>query len=483
MELNKLIENLNYINVKNYKNADISNISCKSKEPNKNGIYCCFSGTKTDGHNFADEAISNGAECLVVEKFLDLPVCQILVHNARKAMAELCAKFYGIENSKMKFIGITGTNGKTTTTFLIKNYLTKLNKAVGLIGTQGIYFNHIMLPSNLTTPDPTELYKTIYEMEQNGIEYVVMEVSAHAVALNKIDGLNYDIVGLTNITQDHLDFFKTMENYSKAKESLFSLNKAKKAIINIDDSYCKSIYNKCKLPKTSVSLQENADLSLETYETTLKGTTANLRAKEENLNLKTNLVGKYNIANVMMAISVLNQLGFSYNEIIEVVNTTEVNVPGRFNVLKTPSNYSVVVDFAHTPDGVENVINTTRNLTNGNIICVFGCGGDRDSSKRPIMGEIASRYADFCVVTTDNPRTEKPSLIIKEITKNLTEKYKSIEDRKEAIEYALNNANYDDVVLILGKGAENYQEINGVKYPFSDYEVVDNYFKDKENIL
>lgn len=480
MEIKELIKDLDYINIKNLQNFDVSSLSCKSGDQNPDGIYFCLQGTKKDGHDFIGEAKANGAKCLVVERFLDTDLMQILVFNSRKTMTDISAKFYGVDKSKMKFVGITGTNGKTTTSFLIKSYLNKLNKRVGLIGTQGIYFNHLMLPSTLTTPDPIDLYKIIYEMEKSGIEYVVMEASAHSIALNKIDGIKYDVVGLTNITRDHLDFFKSMENYASAKQKLLSLKHTKKAIINIDDDFSSKIANYCDADKTSISLYDDADLYLEDYDFSINGTKAVIKAEGETLPVRFNLLGKYNLANLMMAISVLHNLGFEYDEIINVVNTTKVNVPGRFNVLETPTDYAVVVDFAHTPDGVENVIKTARELTNGRIITVFGCGGDRDNTKRKIMGEISENLADYSIVTSDNPRSENPNLIIKEITENMKRNYETITDRRKAINRALDIAQKGDVILILGKGAENYQEINGIKYPYSDYDVVDDYFKNEE---
>ena len=481
MEICDLIKDLDYINIKNMQNFNVSSLSCKSYEENPDGIYFCLSGTKKDGHDYVKEAETNGAKCLVVERFVDSPLMQILVNNSRVAMTNISSKFYGVDKSKMKFVGITGTNGKTTTTFLIKEYLKKLGKSVGLIGTQGIYFNHMMLPANLTTPDPIELYKTINEMEKNGVEYVVMEASAHAIALHKIDGINYDVVGLTNITRDHLDFFKTMDNYAKAKQKLLSLNHAKKGIINIDDDYSSEIADNVDTDKTTISLYGDADVCLEDCDFSIKGTKAVIKAEGETLPVRFNLLGKYNMANLMMAITVLHNLGFEYEDITNVVNTTKVNVPGRFNVLDTPTDFAVVVDFAHTPDGVDNVLKTARELTQGRIINVFGCGGDRDSTKRSVMGEISENLADYTIVTSDNPRSENPNLIIKDITENMKRNFETITERKTAIKKALSIAKAGDVVLILGKGAENYQEIQGVKYPYSDYSVVDDYFKNKED--
>jgi len=483
MEIKELVKDLDYINIKNMQNFNVSSLSCKSGEENLDGIYFCLRGTKKDGHDYIKEAEVNGAKCLVVERFVDSPLMQILVSNSRKSMTDISAKYFGADKTKMKFVGITGTNGKTTTSFLVKAYLTKLGKSVGLIGTQGIYFNHMMLPANLTTPDPIELYKIIHEMEKNGVEYVVMEASAHAIALQKVDGIKYDVVGLTNITRDHLDYFKTMDNYASAKQKLLSLKHTKKAIINIDDDYTRNIADYCDADKTTISLYDDADLYLEDYDFGIRGTKAVIKAEGETLPVRFNLLGKYNLSNLMMAISILHNLGFEYEEIVNVVNTTRVNVPGRFNVLETPTDYAVVVDFAHTPDGVENVLKTARELTNGRIISVFGCGGDRDNTKRKIMGQLSENLADYSIVTSDNPRTENPNLIIKEITENMKRNFETITDRRKAISRALELARKGDVVLILGKGAENYQEINGVKYPYSDYEVVDEYFKTKDETV
>ena len=476
MEIKKLLDGIDVISIKNVGNFDCENLSCNSKEENTNGVFFCLSGSKVDGHNYVVEAEMNGAKCLVVEKFVDSPLMQVLVNNTRKTMALMSAKFYAIDKSNMKFVGITGTNGKTTTSFMVKAYLTKLGKRVGLIGTQGIYFNNLMLPAKLTTPDPIELSKIISDMETNGIEYVVMEASAHAIALNKIDGIMYDVVALTNITQDHLDFFKNMNNYANSKSKLLSLNHAQKAIINIDDDYTNAIANITDCEKTTVSLYNEADINLEEYDCATSGTRATINVNGEMININTNAVGKYNLSNTMVAMAIVNGLGFDMQEVARVVNETNIVVPGRFNVLKTPTDYTVVIDFAHTPDGIQNVLKTARELTNSRIICVFGCGGDRDRDKRHIMGEIAQNYADWTIVTSDNPRSENPKLIINEITSNMHKNFEKITTRQDAIHKALSIAETGDIVLILGKGAENYQEINGVKYPYSDFDVVDGYF-------
>lgn len=483
MKVLDLAYKIDFIGIKNLKDLEIDNLSCKSNIVNTNGIFFCLVGSNFDGHNFYKEAITSGARCLVVERYLDAPVMQILVKNARVAMSKMASVFYGLDKTNLKLIGITGTNGKTTTTFLIKNYLSRLNKKVGLIGTEGIYFNNLLLPSSMTTPDPIDLCKILHEMELSGIEYVVMEVSAHALALNKIEGIKYDVTAITNVTQDHLDFFKTMENYSQAKELLFLEKYTKKAIFNIDDDYCHEMYERSTNKKYSVSSYLNADLVVDSCEFSEKNTIATLKAQEFAIDIKTNLLGRYNLYNNLIAIAVLLNLGFKKEEINRVTGEHEISIPGRFNLLLTPTDYSVIIDYAHTPDGLMKVLKTARELTNNRIICVFGCGGNRDNTKRHIMGEIAQKYADYTFVTTDNPRNENPILIIKDITQNMTKHFLVEQDRTTAICKALEYAKTGDIVLILGKGAENYMEIENVKYPYSDYMVVDEFFKAKDTNL
>ncbi len=476
MKLYDIISNLKFIGIKNYQELNIDSLSCDSNEKINDGIYFCIKGINRDGHNYAKDAIDNGAVCLVVEKFLDLPITQILVENSRIAMSFISSVFYETYKSKMKFIGITGTNGKTTTTFLIREILTKLGKSVGLIGTEGIYINHLLLPANLTTPDPIDLHKLIKDMDNNGCEYCVMEVSAHAIALNKIDNIYYDIVGLTNITKDHLDYFINMENYMKCKASLFDYKHAKFGIINTDVKYGKEISKRSNIEIQTVG--KDADIKIIDSNKGLSGTDFKFQYRDKIYKAHTNLIGDYNISNIMMAIACLINLGININDIIDTINTNEFIVPGRFNVLNLDTNYNVIIDYAHTPDGIKNVLTAIKNLPIARLITVFGCGGNRDKTKRSEMGEVATDLSDFVIVTSDNPRFENPELIIDDIMAGIkSNNAYRIENRKSAIEYALSIAKANDVVAILGKGAENYQDINGVKIPYSDYDVVDNYFK------
>jgi len=476
MNLYEIISNLKFIGIKNYKECEIDSLTCNSTEKFDNSIYFCINGFKQDGHLYAAEAIKNGAICLVVEKYLDLPITQILVENTRYAMSYISSVFYNTKNSKMKFIGITGTNGKTTTTFLIREILTKLNKKVGLIGTEGVFINSLMLPAMLTTPDPINLHRLIRCMEDNGCEYCVMEVSAHAIALNKIDTINYDVVGLTNITNDHLDFFLNMDNYIKCKSSLFSSKYAKQAVINLDSKNAKQIAKNADIP--TLTFGKDGSNKLISVETDLQGSNFKIEVNQKQYTISTNLIGEHNAYNLLMAITVLTGLNFEIKEILSVIKTTNFIIPGRLNMLKVDANFNVVIDYAHTPDGIKNVLKALKAISGSKIITVFGCGGNRDKTKRNDMGKVAVALSDYVVVTSDNPRDENPEMIIDDIVRDInSKKMVRITDRRSAIEHALSIAKENDIVAILGKGAETYQEINGIKKQFSDYEVVDNYFK------
>ena len=477
MKLYDIISNLKFIGIKNYQDLEIDALTCTSHEKVAGGMYFCIKGLNNDGHDYAPESVKNGAVCLVVERFLDLNVTQILVENVRAAMSQICSIFYETYKSNMKFVGITGTNGKTTTSFLVREILTNMGKRVGLIGTEGVYINTLMLPPVLTTPDPIVLHKLINDMDNNKCEFCVMEISAHAIALNKIDNIYYDVVGLSNITKDHLDFFLTMDNYVKCKASLFDYKHAKMGIINTDAKFGKEIAKKSNIEILTIGKDANYNLLSTKYN--MRGTDFKFEFKNKTYSAHTNLLGEYNVSNLLMAIAFINQLGFEISDILKVVKQSEFVVPGRFNVVKTNSNFNVVVDYAHTPDGIKNILSTIKNLPVGRIITVFGCGGNRDKTKRPEMCDVATSLSDVVVVTSDNPRNENPDMIIDDIVRGREDNKKIIRitNRASAIEYALSIANENDVVAILGKGAENYQEINGVKHSYSDYLVVENYFK------
>lgn len=478
MNFYDIISNLKFIGIKNYKEMEINSLSCDSREENKNGIYFCIKGLNQDGHNFASDAIKKGAICLVVERYVDLPVTQILVDDVRTAMSQISSTFFQTDKTNMKFIGVTGTNGKTTTTFVIKNILSNMGKSVGLIGTEGIYVNNEKYPNNLTTPDPINLHKTISEMAKSGCEYCVMEVSAHAIALNKINSIYYDVVALSNITKDHLDFFLNMENYVKCKACLFDSKHAKTGVINLDAKYNKDVIKKSNLEILTIGKDGSVKIEQVLQNRTTNEFVVNYNNKQHKI--KTNLLGEYNIYNLTLAIGCLLQLGFNMKELVKTINQTKFIVPGRLNFMDVDANFNVVIDYAHTPDGIKNVLSTVKKMNFEKIITVFGCGGNRDKTKRNEMGKAALNQSDYIIVTSDNPRDENPETIIDEIVDGIeSKKMVRITDRKSAIEYALSIAKANDVVAILGKGNENYQEIKGEKMPFSDYSVVENYFKYK----
>ena len=486
MNLQQILQDISFKGVKNYKNIQIENLTNSSTKDTSNALYFCLKGSKVDGHDYAEEAVNNGAVCLVVERYLDLPVTQILVDNSRLAMSTISAKFYEFDKSQIRFVGVTGTNGKTTTSFITRHILQNLGKRVGMIGTEGIYIGDIKLPATLTTPDPIQLHKIIHDMDQNNIEFVVMEVSAHAIALNKIDSIMYDVVGLTNITQDHLDYFNTMENYARAKAELFTYKHAQKAIINIDDKYTRAILKKCNIDVKTLSLKRVADIMVEESELDINKTEAVINIDGKHYMLNTSLTGEYNLANTLMAVNFCASLGFEITDIMQALNKSKINVPGRLNLLTTPTKSMVVIDYAHTPDGIEKVLSTLNQIKRGDIIVVFGCGGNRDNSKRAEMGKIATNLADYVVITSDNPRDENPYQIIADINKGISKqnKHVNIENRASAINYALAIAKENDIVAILGKGNEAYQEIKGEKQPFSDYKVVEDYFnKEQERLI
>ena len=483
MELQQLTQDLSFKGIKNYNPLQIEELTNVSNKKTEQGLYFCLKGGTVDGHDYAKEAVDNGAVCLVVERFLDLPVTQILVDNARLAMSNISAKFYEFEKSNIKFIGVTGTNGKTTTAFTTRHILQNLGKKVGMIGTEGTYIGDMKLPTSLTTPDPITLHKVINQMDQNGVEYVVMEVSAHAIALNKIDSIMYDVIGITNITQDHLDYFHTMENYARAKSQLFTYKHAKRAIINIDDKYTRAIHKKSEIDTKTLSLSRPADIMVEDSNLSVDKTQAIINFDNQQYMLNSSLVGEYNLANTLMAVSFCESLGFELSDILQALNRTNIVVPGRLNAQQTPKGSTVVIDYAHTPDGIEKVLTALNKIKKGKLIVVFGCGGNRDNTKRAQMGEMATRLGDYVVVTSDNPRDENPYQIIADINKGInTKKSINIEHRASAIQYALSMAGKDDIIAILGKGNENYQEIKGVKFPYSDYKVVEDYFNNKYDL-
>ena len=484
MKISKLLLNLN-LN-KTFKiecDDDIVDISFDSRKKfNKNGMFVCLKGENTDGHFFAEQAIKNGAKYVVCERELGVTKNEIIVKNTRVALAVLASNFYNNACKSLKIIAITGTNGKTTTTYLIKSILEAAGKKVGLIGTEGAFVNQQYFKVNLTTPDPLDLHKLFYTMQQNGCEYCVMEASAHSLYFDKLYGINFEVAIFSNLTQDHLDFFKTMENYAAAKLKLFSKFTSKLAVLNFDDSFIRKMANNLEIPYISFALESPADCFAIDIQKNCYTSSFVLNLNDEVFDVSINLPGKYNIQNALAAATCVSLLGIKKEQICEGLKNLKF-VSGRFNPVPLYSGATAIIDFAHTPDGIKNILMAIRELKPKRLITVFGCGGNRDKTKRPQMAEISEKLSTFTIATSDNPRFENPELILDDIEKGFsTDRYIRVCDRAKAVEVALNLARRGDIVAILGKGAEEYQDINGVKARYSDYEVVKNFNNKLEGI-
>lgn len=467
MELGSIIDCID-----DYGKIEIEGLAFCDKEVSKNYLYFCLSGANSDGHNYAESAIEYGAVALVVERRLDLDIPQIVVENARSVMSFCASAFYDNPHKKLKMVAITGTNGKTTTSYYVREILLAANKKVGVIGTNAIMIGEKRIEATLTTPDCIELQRTLKEMVDAKIEYVVMEASAHALALNKLDGIMFDVAAFTNLSQDHLDFFGDMEKYFLAKQRLFT--RCRFAIINIDDEYGIRLAKSSIVPYAGFGCYNPADVFAMDFSQTVNGLSYILNASDDIAAISSKLTGKFNMYNSLCAAAIAKALNISIRDISKGIRNL-VSVDGRYNIIQTPKG-SVVIDFAHTEDGLRNVLLSTQELTKNKIITVFGCGGNRDSTKRPIMGSVAGQLSDFCIITSDNPRYEKADEIMSEIElgfKKIGKNNYTLEpDRKKAIEIGYNMLRKGDVLIIAGKGAENYQEIKGVKYPYSDKEFI-----------
>lgn len=473
-----LIKDLpNIINVKtsNILNpeTEITAICYDSRKVVPGAVFVAVRGYKTDGHEYIPTAIEKGASVIVSEEELDGNISHVVVGDCRKALAVLSAEWFGNPSENLTIIGVTGTNGKTTTTYLLKFILDKLSgEKTGLIGTNQIIIGDKAVTSERTTPESYELQSLFAQMRDAGCKYVVMEVSSHALVLDRVYSCNFDIGIFTNLTQDHLDFHKTMENYLKAKMKLFDI--CKTGIINADDASSEKILSETSCKKFVYSTVKH-DADIYAGHINLASDKSMYRAvyNGEETDVCIPIPGMFSVYNSLAAISAAVVLGFGLPQIAEVLQYCS-GVRGRAEVVMK-GDFTVMVDYAHTPDGVENILKSVKDFTLGRLICVFGCGGDRDHSKRPIMGNIVSSLADVTIVTSDNPRTEQPNDIIAQILEGIDkDKFPPIilPDRREAIRYALQIAHEKDCVLILGKGHETYQEINGHRGHFDDREEV-----------
>ena len=449
----------------------VRGITSNSKEVKRNYLFFAIKGTRHDGHKFVEDAVQKGAYAVVVERPINASVPVIIVENTRKALGISSHLFFGKPSENLKVIGITGTNGKTTTTHIIETVLNEAGKSAGLIGTIYYRFKGEILGEGRTTPEPILWHKTLKEFKELGAEYVVAEVSSHALDQYRVYPTRFRATIFTNLTQDHLDYHGDMENYYESKKKLFTEYNSDIKIINADDPYGKKLAQ--EVEGEVITYGKEGDLRILDFETAFGGSKIEVEYKGKKYSFTTNLVGEFQAYNLAAAIAFLLEEGIKEEVIKKALRN--VRVPGRFEVVYR-GRFAVVVDYAHTPDAIDNVLRTAKRLTKGRLISVYGAGGDRDRDKRPLMGEAGEKWSDVVILTSDNPRSEEPEEIIKDILKGIKDKSKVIvePDRKKAIEKAIKMAKKGDLIAILGKGHETYQEVKGVKYPFSDKEVVKN---------
>lgn len=481
MKLRDVLKGLSYEVICGSLEDEINDIQYDSRKVKENDLFCCIQGFKVDGHDFAQEAISKGATVLICEKVLEdidaTSITVIKVLNSRKALATAASNFCGEPSKKLKIIGVTGTNGKTTSSYMIKSILEEAGFKVGLIGTIANYIGSKKIPSHRTTPESLELHKLFKDMADEGAAYCVMEVSSHSLALDRVYGIEFSEGMFTNLTRDHLDFHKTFENYYNAKLLLFKNSKI--SIINMDDEYGNKVYHDINSSKVTYGIEKDADVKAQNIHMHSKGIEFDMYYKDEVTPITLNMPGKYNAYNALGSAALCLSEGISIDAIKKGLE--KVLVPGRCEIVTKDYNlgFEVILDYAHTPDGLENILKTAREFTKGRLITVFGCGGDRDKTKRPIMGKISGDLSDISIITSDNPRTEDPDAIIEDILKGMeSDNYVVIEGRREAIKKAIKIAKKGDVVVVAGKGHEDYQELKNIVIHFDEREVIADIIKE-----
>ena len=473
MELKKLVTGLKNIIVKGSLEKEIKDITADSNAVAKGSLFFCINGDNYDGHRFASQAEKYGAAAIVCEKEQDVSVTQIIVKDCRAAMSVVASEFYGNPSKKMRLIGVTGTNGKTTVTHLITSVLMNAGIKCGLIGTLGVFYADKYLEPSLTTPDPIALHKIFADMAEAGVEAVIMEVSAHAAYYRKVCGLNFEVAVFTNLSHDHLDFFGDMESYKRAKLEFITSGAAKYVVTNADDETGREI---SALVKNSISygIECPADVFAIDVKESVADTCFVLNLFDRVYRIKLELIGRFNVSNALAAATAAALFGVSTDKVAEGLQMLK-GVSGRLENVYA-GDFAVYIDYAHTPDGLLKTLSALKPLCKGRLICVFGCGGNRDEKKREVMGEISGELADFTVITSDNPRYEEPMDIIREIEKGVLRKtrdYVIAERREEAIDYAVRYAKKGDVILVAGKGSEKYQEIIGIKRLYNDKDTVE----------
>lgn len=473
MKLGELFKGIEQIEIEEkIIDIEIKSIEYDSRKVVPGSLFVCIEGYKLDGHEFINDAIEKGAVAVLISKDVHVPggTAVIKHSNTRKALAEISSNFYGNPSRKMNLVGVTGTKGKTTTTFMIKSILECAGHKVGLIGTIANCVGDKVLSADRTTPESLELQELFLEMHNEGLDTVVMEVSSHSLELFRVYSCDFDIGIFTNLSRDHLDFHRNFENYFAAKAKLFNISK--KGAANIDDEYGKQLIDQNKCEMISFGINNGADINAENINISSEGTTFKAIYGGDSLNVDIPIPGKFSVYNALAAIAACRSLGAGKEDIVEGLRRTKV--PGRAEIVPTNDNFTVMVDYAHSPDSLENILQAVKVFAKGRIVVIFGCGGDRDRTKRPIMGEIAGRLADFTIITSDNPRSEEPEVIIIEVEEGIKRtkgEYIILSDRREAIEYAVKTARENDIIVIAGKGHETYQIQKDKTVHFDDREI------------
>ena len=481
MKLRELLKDIDVIEMTAEAELELTGVSYDSRNTKPGDLFVAMTGYETDGHRFIPMAKEKGAACVLCQNKPGEDIPYVLVKDSRAALACLGVNWYGDPAASMTMIGVTGTNGKTTTTYLLKDILEKKRGAkVGLIGTNQNMIGDTVIPTERTTPESFELQGLFRRMADAGCTHVVMEVSSHALYLSRVAGIRFAVGIFTNLTQDHLDFHKTMENYCDAKALLFRQCDA--GVYNGDDVWAERLVADAACPMVSIG-EGTVDLKAENIVLDAEGIAFDAVSADERISVSVGIPGGFMVYNTLGVMAAARAIGISLSESAEVLRAT-AHVKGRVEVVPTNTDYTVLIDYAHTPDALENVLTAVRGFAKGRVIALFGCGGDRDKTKRPIMGRIAAQLADFVVVTSDNPRTESPSAIIADIVDGMigTETpYVVLESRTEAIRFAMDHAAAGDVIVLAGKGHETYQVIGRENHHLDEREVVAEYLAEKRN--
>lgn len=476
LNLTDLVTKIQLINQPHIEGINVTHVTTDSREVVPGTLFVAIKGYTVDGHDYADLAVSKGAVAVVSERPLDINVPNLLVRDSSRTVGLLASAFYNYPSEQMRLFGITGTNGKTTTTTILRDVLTKLGHSTGLIGTVEVRINDTVVPSKNTTPQSSELQQLLARMRGEGVTDVMMEVSSHGLELGRVIGTDFDIVGFTNLTHDHLDFHGTFENYARAKGLLFAqlgqmASRDKVAVLNADDPYSKLYETMTGARVITYAIDEMADVTASDIVQTLSDTSFRLNYQGTSLPVTVQFIGRFNVYNLLLATGCLLAAGYSLPEIIQALESIHP-AKGRMQRLDVPG-YNVYADYAHTPDGIEQCLKSLVGVPKENIVFLIGTGGNRDVTKRPTMGEMASKYAGTVIITTDDPRFEAYDSITSGIAAGMThDNFVEIGDREEAVSYAARLAKADNIVVLAGKGHEKYQIIGNEKIPLDEEEIV-----------